>query len=327
MAETADIKKGLAEPKEDELQGYYNKNREKEFSSKSFIEARDEINDIILSDLAGEQALEAVAKAEERITLLELQEKTIGLKDIAQKFSLKHQVSGFFDDDNIADLIKDLGESSLFRRQVKNFQVGELSRSLSTDKGHFIFRLLKKQESYIPELKDQIKENVRSDFIAHKSNEAAKLAAEKLLRDISDKVNSELQGKNDDDNIKSKLRLKWFLSLVNADPAGVRLGHTAFLRKDDDLTLVKPVHNDFSEELFKKQSGEFDILEDGGIYYLVQILDKRVPAAGSFEVEKDTIMSGLSSKKKDAFAKNWLQDIKKQVKWENYLNKKTEVSQ
>ena len=71
----------------------------------------------------------------------------------------------------------------------------------------------------------------------------------------------------------------------------------------------------------------FDVMEDNGIYYVVQVLEKRVPAAGSFDVEKDKIQASISNNKKNEFSKNWLEEIKKQVNWKNYLDKKSQVSQ
>ena len=327
MADADKLKSELPQPSEDAIQNYYTKNREKEFQSKAFPEVRDEIKDKLLAELAKEQMLEMLTQAEEVITMLELQEKEVNLKDIAQKFNLNHQVTGFVAVDNLDELEKEVGKSSLFRRQITTFQENELSRAISTDKGHFIFRLLKKQETYIPKLTAQIKEKVTRDFIKYKANEAAKTEAHKLTQNISSKVNEEIKGKENDEAFKYELRKKWFEMVIKADITGGKVSKTAFFQKDSNLALIKPVDGDFKNGLFKKQSGEFDVMEDNGIYYVVQVLEKRVPAAGSFDVEKDKIQASISNNKKNEFSKNWLEEIKKQVNWKNYLDKKSQVSQ
>lgn len=327
MADADKLKSGLPQPNEDTLQNSYNKNREKEFKNKAFPEVRDEIKNKLVAELAREQSLEMLTRAEERITMLELQGKEVYLKEIAQKFNLNHQMTGFVAVDNIDELEKELGESSLFRRQITTFQENELSRAISTDKGHFIFRLLKKQGTYIPKLTAQIKEKVTRDFIKYKANKAAKAAAHKLTQNISDKVNEETKGKENDEALKYEVRKKWFNTFTKTNITGVKVSITAFFQKDDNLALIKSAHSDFKDGLFKRQSGEFDVIEDNGIYYVVQVLEKRVPAAGSFDVEKDKIQSSISNNKKSEFTKNWLEEIKKQVKWKNYLDKKSKVSQ
>ena len=333
MADADKLQNGLPQPSEEAMQNDYNKNREKEFKSKAFPEVRDEIKNKLLAELAKEQSLEMLTRAEERITMLELQEKEVNLKEIAQKFNLNHQVTGFVAADNIGELEKELGESSLFRHQITTFQEDELSRAISTDKGYFIFRLLKKQGTYIPKLTAQIKEKVTRDFIKYKANEAAKAAAYKLTQNISDNVNDEIKGKENDEVLKYESRKKWFDTFTKADITGLPatggrpVARTAFFQKDDNLSLIKPAQSDFKDGLFKRQSGEFDVIEDNGIYYVVQVLEKRVPAAGSFDVEKDKIQASLSNNKKNEFTKNWLEEIKKQVKWKNYLDKNTKVSQ
>ncbi|MEK7310010.1 MAG: hypothetical protein AAB038_04255 [Planctomycetota bacterium] len=327
MADADKLKSGLPQPTEEALLNDYNKNREKEFKSKAFPEVRDEINNKLLAELAKEQSLEMLTRAEERITMLELQEKEVNLKEIAQKFNLNHQMTGFVAADNIDELEKELGKSDTFRRQINTFQENELSRAISTDKGYFIFRLLKKQGTYIPKLTAQIKEKVTRDFIKYKANQAAKAAAQKLTQNISDKVNEEIKGQENDEALKYELRKKWFNTFTKADITGVKVSRTAFFQKDDNLALIKPARSDFKDDLFKRQSGEFDVIEDNGIYYVVQILEKRVPAAGSFDAEKDKIQSSISNNKKSEFTKNWLEEIKKQVNWNNYLDKKSKVSQ
>jgi len=257
--------------------------------------------------------------------MLELQEKEINLKDIAQKLNLNYQMIGFVAIDNIDEIEKELGKSSLLRRQISTFQENELSRAISTDKGHLIFRLFKKQEAYIPELTDQVKDKVTADFIKYKASQAAKAAAYKLIQNISDQVNAEIKGKEENEALKYELRKKWFDTFTKADMTSAKVTSTSFFQKDDSLVLLKPVAGDFNEGLFKMQSGEFDVLEDNGIYYVVQILEKRVPAAGSFDEERDIIQSSISNNKRNEFTKNWLEDIKKQVNWKNYLEQKPKV--
>jgi len=327
MADTGKYANNLPQPNEEILQNYYNKNREKEFQSKAFPEVRDEIKNKLSGDVAKEQALEWITKAEERITLLELQEKEINLKEIAQKLNLDYQTTGFVALDNIDELEKELGASSLFQRQVTTFQENELSRSISTDKGNFIFRLLKKQGTYIPKLTAHIKEKVTRDFLKYKAGEAAKAAAHKLVQNISDKVNEEIKGKENDEALAYELRKKWFDAFTKEDVVKTKVARTAFFQKNDKLALLKDAGSDFKDAIFKMKRGEIDVVNDGDVYYVAQILDKRVPSAGTYDAEKEKILSSISSKKKSEFTKNWLEEMKKQTNWKKYTDKKTKPTQ
>ncbi|MBI5779954.1 MAG: SurA N-terminal domain-containing protein [Planctomycetes bacterium] len=326
MADVRKFKDGLPQPNDEALQNYYNKNREKEYKSKAFPEVRDEINNKLLDNVAKEQALERISKAEERITLLELQGKEVSLNETARKFNLDYQLTGFVALDNIDELEKELGASSLFQRQIATFQEGELSRAISTDKGNFIFRLLKKQGTYIPKLTDQIKEKVTRDFLRYKANEAAKAAAHKLVQNISDKVNDEIKGKENDE-LAYESRRKWFDAFTKEDMVKVKVARTAFFQKDDKLALLKDAGSDFKDAIFKMKRGKIDVVSDGDVYYVAQILDRRVPSAGTYDAEKERILKSISSKKKDEFNKKWLDEMKKQTNWKKYTDKKAKPVQ
>lgn len=331
MANAEKMQPNLPKPPEESIQNYYNRNREKEYPTKSFIEAREDISTKLLSDIAKEQAIERITKVEEMITLLELQEKVIDFKDIARRFNLDYQMTGLIATENIGELEKELGASSFFQKQATTSMEEDISKSISTDKGHFIFRLLKKQGTYVPKWTAQVKEKVSRDFIKYKSGEAAKSAAHKVVQNITDKVNEELKDKSGaistttstkiDDNLTYELRERWFETYTQEDIVGVKRSITGFFNIDSNLILLNPVGGEFKTSLFKKQKGEFDVLEDNNIYYVVQVLEKRVPEPSKFESEKEDIQKNVASKKRIEFVKNWLDDIKRQVKWESYLDK------
>ncbi|MFH1231386.1 MAG: SurA N-terminal domain-containing protein [Planctomycetota bacterium] len=322
MAATDKIQNGLPKPSEEEMQNHYNRNREKDYPTKSFMEVKDDIINKVLVDNAKEQAIERVTKVEEKITLLELQDKPINFEDIAKEFNLDYQITGFVAVENISELEKEVGESSFFTKQVTSAQEGEVSRTISTDKGYFIFRLLKKQGTYIPKMTAQLKEKVSLDFIKYKSDETARLNADKLVQDISDKVNEELKDKKNDDNLTYELRKKWFETL--AKESG-KISITGFFNQDDELILIKPAEKELKDSLFKKQKGEFGVFTDNNIYYVIQILEKRVPDPTRFESEKKDIQKRIASDKKNKFIDKWFEDIKKEVNWTNYLDKSTKL--
>ncbi|MDI6733686.1 MAG: hypothetical protein QME51_07935, partial [Planctomycetota bacterium] len=236
MASNEKVKKELPPPTDEAILNYYTKNRERVFPDKTLPQVRGEIIDKLLSESANEQLLERITTAEERITLLELQGKEIDFKDIAQKFNLDYQMTGLFLTDNLNELEKELGKSSLFTRQVTTFQEKEISRTISTDKGHFIFRLLRKQGVYLPKLTDHLKEKVRYDYIKDKSSEGARTSAEKLVQSITDKVKEEISAdlsavplgqagekdkQNWDENLRYKLNRKWFEKCSTPPEAGL----------------------------------------------------------------------------------------------------------
>ncbi|MEW6026737.1 MAG: SurA N-terminal domain-containing protein [Planctomycetota bacterium] len=352
MAEADKFREGLPQPAEDALQNYYNRNREKEFQSKAFAEVRDEIRNKLLDESAKEQSLERITKAEERITLLELQQKEVNLKEIARQFNLNYDMTSFIALDNIEELEKILGSSSLFRRQAATFQENELSRAVSTDKGNFIFRLLKKQGTYIPKLTGQIKEKATRDFLKHKANQAAKTSAHKLLQNISEKVNEEISakggaasgGKGDDEALVYEAKRKWFNAFTKDGMQKSRVAVTAFFQKEDNIVLAGAVNSDFKEAVFKMKRGEIDVIpekpdasgddirkpdegdnakrapDEGDIYYVVQVVEKRVPASGNFDAERQAMKNTISGRKRNEFNKNWLEDIKKQTNWKKYEN-------
>lgn len=323
MATVDKIQNELPKPSEESIHDYYSKNGEKEYPTKSFMEAQDDIINKLSADTAKEQAIERVMKAEEKITLLELQEKPIDFKDLAKEFNIDYQVTGFVALENISELEKEVGESSFFTKQVASAQEGEVNRSISTDKGHFIFRLLKKQGIYVPKLTAQLKEKVSLDFIKYKADGTAKSNADKLVQKISDKVNEELKDKNNDDNLTYELRKKWFETL--AKESG-KIARTGFFNSEDNLVMVKPAGKELKDSLFKKQKGEFGVFADNNRYYVIQLFEKRVPDPAKFEAEQKDIQGRIASDKKSKFIEKWFEDIKKEVKWTNYLDKSTKIS-
>jgi len=323
IATTEKIQNDLPRPSEELMQNYYNKNREKDYPTKSFMEAKDDIINKLLADPANEQAIERITKAEDKITLLELQEKPIDFNDLSKEFNLDYQVTGFVALENISELEKELGKSSVFPKQAASALEGEVSRTISTSTGHFIFRLLKKQETYIPKLTAQLKEKVSLDFIKYKSDETARSDADKLVQNISDKVNEELKDKKSDDNLLCELRKKWFEAL--AKESG-KISRTGFFNSDWNLVLIEPAGRELKDSLFKKQAGEFGVFADSNLYYVIQILEKRVPEASKFESEKKDIQNRIASDKRSKFIEKWFEEIKKEVKWTNYLDKNTKFS-
>ncbi|MFH0888554.1 MAG: SurA N-terminal domain-containing protein [Planctomycetota bacterium] len=323
MAAADKIQNELSKPSDESMQNYYSRNREKEYPTKSFVEAQDDIINKLSADTAKEQAIERITKAEGKITLLELQDKPIDFKELAKEFNINYQVTGFVALENISELEKEVGESSFFTKQVASAQEGEVNRSISTDKGHFIFRLLKKQGTYIPKLTAQLKEKVSLDFIRYKSDETAKSNADKLVQNISDKVNEELKDKKNDDNLTYELRKKWFETL--AKESG-KIARTVFFNSEDNLILIKPAGKELKDSLFKKQKGEFGVFADNNLYYVIQLLEKRVPDPAKFEAEQKDIQGRIASDKKSKFIEKWFEDIKKEVKWINYLDRSTKIS-
>lgn len=315
------IQKELSIP-EESVQSYYTKNREKEYPVRSYAEARDEIKNKLASDEAKDQIKIRIDGADKAIQNLVALEKKIDFKELAQRFNLEYHLTGFVEATDVKNLEKELGASSYFEKQITTLAENEPSQTFSTDKGDFICMVAKRQEKYIPKFDDQIKSKVKHDYIKDKADEAAKAAADQLVKDINDKVQGELKDKKDDENLKSELRKKWFESLAQGNKDGVKLEKTSYFGKSENPTLPKPYNlASFKESLFDKKVNEFDVFKGGNIYYLAQVADKRMPDPMKFDSELKDLQDTVASKKKKDFVKKWLDDIKKQTNFEDIMAK------
>ncbi|MDI6788127.1 MAG: hypothetical protein QME51_07135, partial [Planctomycetota bacterium] len=101
------------------------------------------------------------------------------------------------------------------------------------------------------------------------------------------------------------------------------LKRTIFFAKSDSIDLLKPVGGDFKDTLFKMKKGEYRLIEDESVYYVVQVLEKRVPEPARFDSERKDLQKSLRDSRRKEFIKTWLERIKKEVQWKNYLEKKT----
>jgi hypothetical protein len=320
MAATQKIQDGSSVISEEAIQNYYNKNREKEFATKSFIEARDEIHKKLSDEISKDRAIERITRAEEKITLLQLQNKKVDLKALSEEFKLDYKESGLFSLEDVSEMEKELGSSSFFQKQVSTTDEGEISSVISTDKGHFIFRLIKKSGNYIPKFTDRVKERVKDDFIRNRADEIAKSNAQKIVQNIVDKVKEDMKDK-EDDNLKYELRRKYFSVFTKEDISGSKPQPTSFFNMDDTVELGRVVGKDFKESLFKKEKGEFGVIEDTDVYYVLQVIDRRPAEPSKFDTEKERLERELTEKKKREFIKGYSEELKKQVNWKSSQTK------
>ncbi|MBI4713474.1 MAG: peptidyl-prolyl cis-trans isomerase [Planctomycetes bacterium] len=323
FAANEDMKAKTAEPTEADMEKYYTKHKDDEFKDKQPADVKEEVRKKVKEESAKDLSLETITKAEQKINSATLMDKEVSLPALADEFGIRYNKTGWFAGDNVKELEKELGDSTFLSKQVSSFQVNEVSSTVSTDKGCFIFRLLGKKDVYVPGLTAQLEEKVRHDIIKSKATELAKQAAHNLAQSITNKVNEDMKAnekepKLPDTKATAAIKLKWFANLTDE---GFNARETGYIKSSDYGDAFKPgVSQDFIKKVFKLQEGEFEVLDEGTgpTYYLVQVANQRGAETDKFEAKKKDLLNSVKRTKEDEFVKQWKETIKKETGWEKY---------
>ncbi|MDD3374564.1 MAG: peptidyl-prolyl cis-trans isomerase [Candidatus Omnitrophica bacterium] len=129
-------------------------------------------------DATDEQKINIESQADN--LTLDLNSDNIDFLDLAKKYDLKVQESGFFSQEN-PNL--NLGWPLEIFQEALSIKPESIAGPIKTSKGFYVLKLKEQKEPYVPEL-DQVKDKVKEALAYDKSKELAKKKSEDVLEKI-----------------------------------------------------------------------------------------------------------------------------------------------
>ncbi|MBI5063610.1 MAG: peptidylprolyl isomerase, partial [Desulfatitalea sp.] len=242
-------------------------------------------SDNIRQKLVEEKARELALKKAEAIydTLFDGED----LSKAAQVHALTMRSTDFFSAKGLKD--KNLGNPQKFAEVSFALDKMAISEVLDLENGYYLLQVVDRQDAAAPAL-EAVKERVREDLAQKRRGERAKADAEACLVEIK-------QGKNLTD-------------------AGVQFNlqpmRTGFFKRGGAIPKIgyDPQISAAAFELKPEKALAEKVFEGREGWYLVQLKERKPPAAEDFAKEKETIVSRLTEQKKQSAFGQWLVDLK-----------------
>lgn len=143
----------------------------KEARTKALDEVRDQILKILLKTGSAELAHEYA------LNLIDQMPYDADLAKYAAERELKVKITGDFSQDQ---RIPGIGGDDKLRQSLFSLRKGETSELLELEGKFYLFQVAERKESYLPEMAE-VTDKLKNDYIAYRSAEEAKVAAESYL--------------------------------------------------------------------------------------------------------------------------------------------------
>lgn len=252
----------------------------KESRTKELGEVREEITEkvrrVTATDLAHEKALSLTDQMPYDAKLV--------------SFGAKHQVpvkeSGYFSQ---TEEIKDVGGDDKLRQSLFSLDKEEISELIEFKNKFFIFQVVDKKESYLPESKE-VEEKLKKDYTAFLAMAEAKVAAEKLL--------DSLKGGAD-----------WAES---AKKEGLTPKTSDFVTRNEPIPDIG-YDQELIEAAFSLGEGRRypdKVFEVGKGAYVIRWEGSQGIDRVKYEEEKEKVRRSLMVSRHQAMFRDWLEDLK-----------------
>ncbi len=252
----------------------------KESRTKELGEVREEITEkvrrVTATDLAHEKALSLTDQMPYDAKLV--------------SFGAKHQVpvkeSGYFSQ---TEEIKDVGGDDKLRQSLFSLDKEEISELIEFKNKFYIFQVVDKKESYLPEAKE-VEEKLKKDYTAFLAMAEAKAAAEKLL--------DSLKGGAD-----------WAES---AKKEGLTPKTSDFVTRNEPIPDIG-YDQDLIEAAFSLGEGRRypdKVFEVGKGAYVIRWEGSQGIDRVKYEEEKEKVRRSLMVSRHQAMFRDWLEDLK-----------------
>ncbi len=209
------------------------------------------------------------------------------LSKAAQTHKMTMQSTDFFSAKGLKD--PKLGNPQKFADVAFALDKMAISEVLDLANGYYLLQVVDRQDAAVPAL-DAVKERVREDLAQKRRGERAKADAEACLAAIQ-------KGESFTD-------------------AGARLNlqpeQTGFFKRGGAIPKIgyDPQISAAAFELKTEKALADKIFEGKDGWYLIQLKERKPPAAEDFAKEKETIVSRLTEQKKQSTFGQWLADLK-----------------
>jgi hypothetical protein len=215
------------------------------------------------------------------------------IEGFAKEKGLSIKTTGFFKE---GDEIPEIGKNPSFYSSAFSLKTGEISPVITIPPNFYVLKLLDKKESRIPS-PEEVKEEVRRQVIAMKSEEKARQVAEDLLGQIQ-------AGKSMKDLTKDR---------------GIQMDETGlFTRAGGMVPKIGPV-GEFMltlSSLTEKSPIPKDVLRTKDGYFVVRLSAAEPADQTKFLSVKGELQKRLLYQKQEESFQNWLQQLRAKAKIE-----------
>jgi peptidyl-prolyl cis-trans isomerase D len=239
----------------------------------------------ILQKLTEEKARELARKKAEAIydTLFDGED----LAKAAQAQQLTVQTTDYFTSKGLKE--KGIGNTQRFADKAFALEKMAISDILDLENGYYLLQVVDRREASIPSL-EAVKERVRADLMQKRRNERAKADAEACLTELQN-------GK----------------SLIDAGALfGLKPMETGFFKRSGNIPKIG-YDPQIGAAAFALQPGKAQpdkVFQGREGWYVVQLKERKPPAAEDFAKEQKTIVNRLTEQKKQSTLGQWLADLK-----------------
>lgn len=187
--------------------------------------------------------------------------------------------------------IKEVGGNLEFNREAFSLEEGAVSSPLEIGGKLYLLKVIKREAARVPAFED-VKEQVREEFVREKAMEKAKAAAEEMLREIK-------SGKS---------------LAESAGARGLKLEETGFFERGGTYVPKVGPTRAFGKEVFSL-SPDRSLLERvvsyGKVFFVMELKEQQKIDMEKFESEKEQYKKRLYAEKRGHIVQQWLESLRK----------------
>ena len=164
---------------------------------------------------------------------------------------------------------------------------GELSSLLQIHQGILIAEVLEKKASYLPSL-EEVKEQVKRDYVRKKAKELCRLKAQKLL-EAAKKQGLEAAAKD----------------------KGLKIQQTGLFKRTDKTAKgeLPPAVAQAGLSLYEGKACPDEVAESGNSFYVLAFREKKDADIAGFPAQKDAITKRILEQKQQTLFEDWLKHL------------------
>ncbi len=245
----------------------------------------EEVKDIIIEELKREKARDMTTRQARRAYSRLFQSRD--LEEYAQTTGVELKKTDYF---VYGGSKFDTLKNKVFSQTAFSLAQGEIAPVFSIGQKYYLIRLDEIRPSFIPEA-EEVRQDIEKEVLKEKSNQSARLLAQEIISDVSE-------------------GLKEWKNIEKTE--GVSRGETELKRTGDFISGIGRVP-EMKKDIFsqgKENQVASKPYEVDRKFYIVKLLEKKLPSEDKFEEEKeDAAQTLLNIKREEAF-KNFLNILK-----------------
>lgn len=276
-------------PAQDELKGFYEKNKE---TFQKPQQANVQYIGINFSDIEANIAEEIADKISKAL------KETPDFEKISKDYPVIIKETGFF---TSQDMIPEIGFSYPFINAAFSLKENEISEAVKTQKGIYFLKLKETKQSYIMSF-DEAKDSVKDIFVQNEAEALAKKTAEDLNNKIKEMALS-----------NPKIILKEIAASLNKQ-----------LKTAEEITASSYIEGlgqteEFIDVISNLKVGQISDVVKTQKGFCVLTVDKFEPIdEEKFNKEKETFKTQMVSQKKIEHFNNWFENLKNTAKTQKF---------